>query len=376
MHKKFEQKIVFHKEKINELCRRNGVVPIIDSFKEPVAPDNPPCDCCGKLWTGIHACAVCQSAFYCSKECQRTAWKQGHKKECKHLQAKAKTTAERVVNTMMDTKLSSLERVQGLERLSCTGFYKAALECGINSAIQKLMKEEKKYFLVRFLEDTSHVSFVCWIVGALFRDGRREGHGLDDNDENKIIAFRDIDGYRCKSYIMSSPDAFEDWFQASIEIITSSMHRDVAGIEDLRANAIRYAIESLNEWHLIFANKKVSKAIILGRSKCSDQVAVQRVKWIAKQIKCALIKFWNAAEGIDIEGQLEFFLYTLSAEIMLRVKEHKVPVDFFKLLGLKGRSKRQFNQSSLPLADHMIRKGTTLEQDEGEFVLRGGRIDF
>jgi len=97
---------------------------------------------------------------------------------------------------------------------------------------------------------------------------------------------------------------------------------------------------------------------------------------MAKQIKFALIKFWNAAEGIDIEGQLEFYVYILSAEITLRVKEHNVPVDFIKLLGLKGRRKRQFKQKILLLADHMIRKGTSLDQCEGEFVLQGGRIDY
>jgi len=40
-----------------------------------------PCSHCGE--EGTFRCAACKSVRYCSKECQKADWGQGHKKECK-----------------------------------------------------------------------------------------------------------------------------------------------------------------------------------------------------------------------------------------------------------------------------------------------------
>ena len=42
------------------------------------------CARCGSL-RNLKACARCRMVFYCSRECQNTAWKEGHKLECKRL---------------------------------------------------------------------------------------------------------------------------------------------------------------------------------------------------------------------------------------------------------------------------------------------------
>jgi len=39
-------------------------------------------DCCIQLHRPILRCAKCMNAAYCSKSCQSTAWKAGHKREC------------------------------------------------------------------------------------------------------------------------------------------------------------------------------------------------------------------------------------------------------------------------------------------------------
>jgi len=48
------------------------------------------CDLCRKTpsesgVTNFNACSRCQRAYYCSPECQRAAWKSGHKKTCRKL---------------------------------------------------------------------------------------------------------------------------------------------------------------------------------------------------------------------------------------------------------------------------------------------------
>ena len=40
------------------------------------------CSQCGARGHGFQQCARCQAARYCSKECQKAAWKQGHKEAC------------------------------------------------------------------------------------------------------------------------------------------------------------------------------------------------------------------------------------------------------------------------------------------------------
>ena len=48
------------------------------------------CHCCGKVTDKPLRCAACKAVFYCSKDCQILAWKQGHKVECKQLKARQK----------------------------------------------------------------------------------------------------------------------------------------------------------------------------------------------------------------------------------------------------------------------------------------------
>eukprot|EP00656_Telonema_subtile_P014767 TRINITY_DN17639_c0_g1_i2.p1 TRINITY_DN17639_c0_g1~~TRINITY_DN17639_c0_g1_i2.p1 ORF type:complete len:760 (-),score=181.63 TRINITY_DN17639_c0_g1_i2:17-2296(-) len=40
------------------------------------------CDCCGKKVQTLLKCARCKTVAYCSKECQKTHWKAGHKDKC------------------------------------------------------------------------------------------------------------------------------------------------------------------------------------------------------------------------------------------------------------------------------------------------------
>ena len=57
----------------------NAVISIADRMK--VGGDK--CDCCGKQNVKLFTCARCKMAYYCSQECQKTRWKDGHNKACR-----------------------------------------------------------------------------------------------------------------------------------------------------------------------------------------------------------------------------------------------------------------------------------------------------
>lgn len=56
--------------------------PGTQSAPQPTTSSSPQCDNCNKPSTQLKNCAACGKAKYCSKECQKAAWK-AHKPECK-----------------------------------------------------------------------------------------------------------------------------------------------------------------------------------------------------------------------------------------------------------------------------------------------------
>jgi hypothetical protein len=45
-------------------------------------PKQQTCGACKREAAGLQRCARCKQAFYCNQECQRAAWRAGHKLEC------------------------------------------------------------------------------------------------------------------------------------------------------------------------------------------------------------------------------------------------------------------------------------------------------
>ena len=61
-----------------------------DKPRDEEPPDVPSCDACGKEYSGTLLCSQCKTAFYCSPECQKVAWKvDGHKIACKTMKPSA-----------------------------------------------------------------------------------------------------------------------------------------------------------------------------------------------------------------------------------------------------------------------------------------------
>lgn len=88
---------------VSKLGRRSGVyvqtleqllhVYPSDSFM--LIHDTPECDQCLTRRGTMRKCTGCQVVQYCSKKCQRNAWKKNHRLECKTLGTKLSTEATR-----------------------------------------------------------------------------------------------------------------------------------------------------------------------------------------------------------------------------------------------------------------------------------------
>ncbi|KAJ7116252.1 hypothetical protein C8R43DRAFT_1154982 [Mycena crocata] len=85
---------------------------------------DPECDSCGRVGSALKkaakdrqlfSCAACLVAKYCSKECQRRAWSQGHKNECHLFEANRKLLSVFAkslgAGTINDQKLNLAEKL-------------------------------------------------------------------------------------------------------------------------------------------------------------------------------------------------------------------------------------------------------------------------
>ena len=93
------------KEAMLAKYRQHGID--IQSGRAPSTPDIPPCDYCGTNWSGRLSCSRCKMVFYCSKECQKKAWKMpnGHKQECETIRQDSRTQVQTAVQKMKDSSL-------------------------------------------------------------------------------------------------------------------------------------------------------------------------------------------------------------------------------------------------------------------------------
>jgi hypothetical protein len=168
-------------------------------------PDIPPCDYCGTNWTGNLFCSQCQMVFFCSKECQKVAWKQGgHKRECPKLQLDNERAPKEAVNRMKDTSLSPLDRINQNDRdlFDIAGPYKLTLKEGLNEAIQQLFQEDMDSFFNKGISS----SYDAWVMTTLFRGNRQEGR-----DQSQGDLFSQVDPYRVRRKTRSRRDEKPPW---------------------------------------------------------------------------------------------------------------------------------------------------------------------
>jgi hypothetical protein len=309
-----EEHVAESKAKLGAAYERHGLGVLAGRAAD--IPDVPPCDYCGKEFAGNLICTRCESTFYCSKECQRAAWKlSGHKQSCDSMKEECELAGKEVVWILANKDISCLDRVDEYQwkRLDGAGPYKAALDQGLNAALKGLCEEEIEQVLKRW-QMRCQVSYVEWIMCVMWRSGRQEG-----KKTTGAGAFSHIDSYRVKKYVHSSPDAFERWFEASLAMITVFLDPMIGREERNLLGAHKTARNVAASWSMVWTSPKASKAIILGISKEADEAAVNRGKWMIKQLKKVLPKFWNLPEGHvgeSIEGHLNQFAGMVSQSLL------------------------------------------------------------
>ncbi len=155
--------------------------------------------------------------------------------------------------------------------LDNSGAYKMALGQNLNGTIQNLMQDDIDNAVDRFRSGFMD-TYVQLVMCQLFRDGR--------NIPGNLIS--KFDGYRIKKYVRSSDEAFEKWFEASMNIIniyqTQGLAASRRGDMDVFWRIQSIARDVAAAWGYVFTNPKASKALLLGESKAADERAVERAR--------------------------------------------------------------------------------------------------
>lgn len=246
------------------------------------------------------------------------------------------------------------------EALDESSPYKKALALGLNGVIEKMLKEEAENVQEQFKSGVL-ASYTQMLMCTLFRSGRHIPGGL----------FSGVDAYRIKKYVLSSDEAFGQWFKASVTIISVFANASA----NPRAASDRYfwgvqkiARDIAAAWSLVFTSLKASKAILLGASKQPDDDACARTKWIIGQLKPLLPLFpQDSPDNSAVEGQVNQF----TAMIDLRCEELEVDAggDFVTFLGLKGTRRQMYNDFAIPFAEATMKKGKALTTAESQQAL-------
>jgi hypothetical protein len=345
-------------------------------------PDIPPCDACGKEFSANLICNACHSAFYCSKFCQKNAWKtSGHKQSCADMKEQCVRDAKRVVQALTTRSVEdcvAMEADDGniLGLLDGAGPYKAAVEQGLYQALREAFSDEAENVVGRFRAN-KHKEL--WVISRavlcyLFRGHRAEGRG---NLSNQIDF---ADGQRIKAYVNSHPKAFDIWIDASMATyrlpFESLVWRRRSGSSnDLYEFSYQASRDVAAAWALVFTNKRAARAILLPGStgdkgddgndskEAASRAAIDRAKQIADRLYDALqlaTRFSQRDPGRILEGEIYYFAGMVSC----RVREFQIDFDFDGRLNLKRDAKQVYNDLIKPFCAASIEKGSGLTNTE------------
>lgn len=324
----------------------------------------PACDACGKEGSGTMQCARCQAVFYCSKECQKNAWKiGGHKQQCGTMKEHVKAVGLRTVQRMSDETMPTVVRVQGLDDIDGSGPYCAAVENGLYEVMQDLFQDDVECAMDRYRRGGPDICFATeYIMSQIFRGQRREGKGQKTGGN-----FRCIDGQRVQAYVASDPDAFNVWFDASLEVFRVMLDEEVFENRLCHQQARNSARDVWAAWTFVFVNRRASKQILVPKgAKENPQLSVDRVRSIALRVKGILKDRWEAPDSDvrDPNSSLEGLLNQIVSQINYWCKVFEIPIDFESLLDFDPDHYQMYLQLAKPLGEATIAKGFSLNTEE------------
>lgn len=337
-----------------------------ENLVEP--PDVPSCDSCSKPYSANLICGKCQLAFYCSRDCQRHAWKkQGHKQDCDGMKERCQEMAQSVVDQMSNTGAPPIVRVQGLDRLDREGPYRSAQELGLHDVMYDMMKEDTLKAQDRFLSNDPYqiVSFCVWITTTLFRGGRNARQELGLNTT------RESDVKRVKDFLYSKDDVFEVWWGTSMAFVLDVvMNKKVFKNKLLHTEAHQMGRNIVAAWSQILTSPKAAKAILFGkhRSNKNHEKARARATLVAESTKKTLL---GLEKKKDLRNLLEANINQNLAMMAHWCREFGVDVNMEELVGLKGLNLQMYHQVAVPIAEGTIKKGTGLSNQESQDAIRG-----
>jgi len=323
-------------------------------------PNIPSCDGCGKDYSGRLRCSSCECAYYCGKECQKTAWKEGHKKECSSMKERAQTVGKSVVDSLKDESSLPIARVQGLtDNLNASGPYMYAVEYGLHDAMHSCFMEDE-HIIEHFLHPSSyfHICYTHWIMMCLFR-----GQRLSRTNSS----FGKVDGGRIQAYLQAFPqDGLQVWWRAALQ--TAMLILDDAFEGHKLFEYHQNARDVWSGFALTFASKRASEGILLthDKTKCRE-----RATWMLTTLQTCLARLQKAPQGRDHNDVIEAYFNQVAAMIVTQCRLlADVDIDAPKLLKLKKIQLAMYRRIAVPLAEEMIRKKRLNNDAVAEKVLK------
>jgi len=327
-------------------------------------PDIPACDACGDDYSGTMKCTACECAYYCSRECQKMAWKKlGHKQECSTMKEKAQDIANKVVDSLTDKDLPPMGRVQLLmDNLNASGPYMYAVEYGLHEAIRECFTEDANFIVQNNSHPRRvyHCCFTHWIMMVLFR-GQRTSRAN--------TPFNRVDGGRIQAYVQAFPDdgnGFEIWWTAALQAVRLILEPVFQGRDVIENHQI--ARDVWSGFVLVFASTRASEAILLTHdpTKCRE-----RAEWMLTELQEILARLWEVTDGRDRNESIQGYFNQVSAMIVAQCRIlGNVDIDAPRLLKLERLTLLMYTRVAVPLAEETIRKKKLNDNKKATDVLK------
>jgi hypothetical protein len=376
-----------------------AVAGICNSGADPLesvgrASEDPDIPACGKAFSANLVCTRCQSAFYCTKECQKKAWKfDRHKQLCGGMKEKCGRDAKRLMKALIrrySEDCIAMERGL-LFVFDGAGAYKVAVAEGLHEALRVIFRYGVEHVVELYRKDDDmrvrelrrgdrdgHVWAATRIImSSLFRGQRVEGRAVLGS------RFGCVDGQRIKAYVNSHPEAFDVWMDASIATISLPFDTEVWRFRgphlrgpfriDQHTMAHQASRDTSAAWLLVWMDTRASRAILLpavadDATETAAQAAKTRAHSIANRFG-ALLKTVNELDERDPGMGVGGMVNQMAAMVAYRVREFGIHLDFNKRLKSEGLDKQRYLQCAVPVGDATIEKGATLTDAEGKAAM-------